>query len=88
MKNIAKCDIVVSRQFLSKIENAKVQLSFGIDNLGYMIEAIEDSLLDMKQKESFLGAMFCAYNQIQLSYCEMEKLVEAEYARLRGEACE
>ena len=75
----------VSRDFLTAIDNEKTQLSFGLDNLAFMIDAIEDVFCELPGKGAFSGAMYCAFNQLQNSYAAMTELIENEYARLRGE---
>ena len=73
----------VSREFLSDMEHIKVQLSNGLDNLNYLIEAVED-FINFPQKESYAGALWCAYDHICGSYKTMNERIESEYDYLRG----
>ena len=75
----------ISRGFLTDMEHEKTQLSFGADNLAFMIESIRDTFRNSPGAEAFEGALWCVYNQLKNVQDEMTSLIEAEYAKLRGE---
>ena len=72
----------VSKEFLSKVENANIQLCIGLDNLGFMIEATDDSIFNT---EALGSALWCTYNQIKSVYDTLKGAVSEEYDQLRGE---
>lgn len=75
----------VSREFLTEMEYIRVDFSKDLDNMAFIAEAAED-FIGFPQKEAYSGALWCVYEYLCSSYQAMTAQIEAEYARLRGEA--